>query len=99
MPGTVIDPSQDLPVNVVALSGKSIASCTLNYRSMGSADWRRLPMKASFRHTYSAVIPAADLHGCAMEWFVDAADQSARKAHWPQGYPDVVWSAAISPGQ
>lgn len=99
MPGTAIEQSQDLPVNVVALSGKPIASCTLHYRSLGNADWKRLPMKANFRHTYSAAIPAADLHGCAIEWFVDAADQSARTAHWPKGYPDVVWSAAISPGQ
>jgi hypothetical protein len=99
MPGTAIDPAQELPVNVVALSGQPIASCTLNYRSVGSADWKRLPMKANFRHTYSAAIPAADLRGWVMEWFVDAADRSARTAHWPKGYPDVVWSAVISPGQ
>ena len=99
MPGSVIDPSQSFSVSVVAVSGQPNAACTLNYRTVGGRAWKRLPMRATFRRTYSAAVPAADLQGCAMEWYVEAVDQAGRAAHWPKGYPNVIWSAAISPGQ
>ena len=95
-PNSVIEPSQDLVVNVVAISGSPIASCTLNYRTVGDANWKQLPMTASYRRTYTASIPSAELKGFALEWYVEAMDQSKGVAHWPKGYPNVVWSASIS---
>ena len=96
-PNSVIEPAQDLVVSVVAISGSPIASCMLHYRTIGDANWKQLPMTASFRRTYTASIPSAELKGFALEWYVEAADQSKSIAHWPKGYPNVVWSASIRP--
>lgn len=96
-PGSVVDPSQNVCVNVVVMGGEPIASCSLNYRTVGETNWRQAPMRAVYRRTYSASIPSAHLKGYAVEWYVEAVDLSSRTAHWPKGYPSVVWSATIFP--
>ncbi len=96
-PNSVIEPSQNLVVNVVAISGSPIASCTLNYRTAGDVNWKQLPMTVSYRRTYTASIPSAEFKGFALEWYVEAMDRSKGVAHWPKGYPNVVWSASIRP--
>jgi hypothetical protein len=96
-PGSVIDRSRDshFSIHVVAMGGAPIASCTLNYRAIGDANWRQAAMRRSFRRTYTASIPLADVKGSALQWYVEAVDELQRKAHWPKGYPSVVWSATI----
>ena len=96
-PNSVIEPSQDLVVSVAAISGSPIASCTLHYRTVGDANWKQVPMTASFRRTYTASIPSAELKGFALEWHVEATD---RQRTSPIGRRDIrtfVWSASIRP--
>jgi len=96
-PRSVIDRSRDsrFSINVVAMGGAPIASCTLNYRTIGDANWKQAAMRPAFRRTYAASIGATDLKGRAIQWYVEAVDRSQRVAHWPKGYPSVVWSATI----
>jgi len=91
-PSTTAQPGKPLPVEAVVMSGKPVRSVMLYYRKQGSAGWTALPMKAIFRRTYSASIPASSVTQQGLEFFLKAEDNAGRKAFAPAGYPAATWS-------
>ncbi|NLF09541.1 MAG: hypothetical protein GX594_16405 [Pirellulaceae bacterium] len=100
-PKSLLESGRELSVSAVVIGSEPITSCVLRYRPIGADAWKDVPMTNTFRRTYAAEIPAADvtLEARGIEWFVEARDQAGRAAHWPKGYPSVVWSATIVPSQ
>lgn len=98
-PHCLVAAGQDLPVACVVVSGQPVGSCVLRYHQLGAARWTDVAMPNSFRRTYTAAIPGADLkqEHVGVEWYVSAIGPSNRPAFWPKGYPSVVWSASIVP--
>ena len=98
-PHCLVAAGQDLPVACVVVSGEPVGSCVLHYRELGAARWKDVAMANSFRRTYTASIPGADLkeEHVGVEWYVSAQGPSNRPTFWPKGYPSVVWSATIVP--
>lgn len=95
-PPSVVEAGQPLEVRIVAIGERTVTNVTLHYRTSRQPRWQTAPMLNRFRHSYHAVIAAQQPAAVALEWFVEATDESGKSCTWPlAARQDRPWTATI----
>jgi hypothetical protein len=69
-------PGTNQKITAVVTDNVAVQSVTLFYRSVGSKDYKRKPMKTQESDIYSAVIDADEMRTPGIEYYIQATDSS-----------------------
>ena len=79
---------ENLELKVIVLAKDSANQLTLYWRPMGESQYNKLPLKHISRGVYTAVVPAADINGKDIEYYIKAELGLGKKLYFPASAPD-----------
>jgi hypothetical protein len=79
---------ENLELKVIILSENKAGEAALYWRPMGESQYNKVPLKHIARGVYSAVVPAADINGKDIEYYVKAQLGFGKKLCFPATAPD-----------
>jgi M6 family metalloprotease-like protein len=87
--------AKDLPVMAVVTDDIRVQQVELYYRVAGSGSFIRMPMPATFRDAYTAVIPASAVTPMGVEYYIVARDSKGNLTY--RATPDEPQFVVIQP--
>ena len=87
--------AQDLPVLAVVTDDIRVQQVELFYRVAGSPAYIRVPMKATFRDAYEAIIPASAVTPMGVEYYLVARDSKGSLTY--RGMPQEPQFVVVQP--
>jgi hypothetical protein len=79
---------ENLELKIIILAKTSADQPALYWRPMGESQDNKLPLKHIGRGVYSAVVPAADINGRDIEYYIKAEFGLGKKLYFPAAAPD-----------
>lgn len=86
---SLLEMNEDLILKVIILSNDKEAKAVLHWRSIGVEGFNDVEIKNVSRAVYSVKIPAADINGCDIEYYLTAKMPSGKTLIYPATAPEI----------